>query len=528
LRDATGLVRSLTTFDSFALGIVGITPGVTMVLWFVYITFLYPGVDMILTAIGSIPIALMFGAAYFLLSISMPRSGGDFVYGSRIIHPLWGFLPNWMYMYGQVFCLGYLSATIGGGYLGPFLATLGSFYKSPALLEWASTVSGANGAFLLALAVIWLSLLVNIRGMRTYARAQAILLVVSMAGIVLTLLLLAMNDNRAFQAAFNSYASSYNTSYQGMIDMARSAGWKPQSPSLDQTSFALVYMAGTSLATVWPVFAAGEIRNPQKSMAYGTIGAILVCGAIFVAAAALFYNTVGDEFAKAFAFVAFSGTTTNPLPAAPYIQYLTSMLTDNPAVIFFLGFSYVAWIVIIMPAYYVIVSRSMFAWSFDRLIPTFFADINERLHAPINALFATALIGTFSAVLTLYTNLLGFAFNFTLVCVSSFVFTGVAAAAFPYSKRSRKIYEQAPPLVRKKIIGVPIVTILGVATALVFAWQTYLGLTTPALSGPVTPTSVTLWLAVYVLAAVIYFAAKAFHRRHGIDIDLAFREIPPE
>jgi amino acid transporter len=517
----------LTPFDAFALGVVGITPGVTIVLWYVYITFLYPGVDMVLTALGAIPISLIFGATYYLLSISMPRSGGDFVYGSRIIHPLWGFLPNWMYIYGQVFCLGFLAATIGGGYLGPTLSILGSFYKSSALLDWASAVSSPNGAFLVALAVIWLSLLINIRGVRAYATAQAIMLVIAMAGIVLTLMLLGISDNRAFQIAFNSYASSYNTSYQGIIDLARSAGWKPQPPSLDQTSFALVYMAGTSLATVWPVLAAGEIRAPQKSMVYGTIGAILTCGIIFVLGAALFYKTVGDEFAKAFAFVAFSGATTNPLPAAPYIQYLTSMLTDNAAIIFFLGFSYVVWIIIITPAYYMIISRSMFAWSFDRLIPTFFADVHERLHTPVKALCATALIGTVSAILTLYTTIMAFAFNFTLVCVSSFVFTGVAAAVFPYSKRARKIYELAPPLVRKKI-GLPIITILGGLTAIIFAWQTYLSVTSPALSGPVSPVSVGLIVMVYLVAVLIYFVARAYHKSHGVDIDLAFREIPPE
>jgi amino acid transporter len=528
LREATGLVRSLTAFDAYALGIVGITPGVTIVLWYVYITFLYPGADMVWTAIGSLPIGLVYAGGYYLMSISMPRSGGEYVWGSRIIHPLWGFLPNWMYMYAQVFCLGYLAATIGGGYLAPYLSILASFYNNPSLGNWASTVSSPNGAFALSLAVIWVSLLINIRGIRAYAAATAIMFVIAMAGVVLTFVLLATTNNQAFQAAFNHYAASYNTSYQGIIDLAESNGWKPQPPAFDQTSFALVYMAGTSLATAWPVLAAGEIRAPQKSMFWGTVGAVLTSGVIFVLGAVLFYNTVGDTFAKAFSFVAFSGSVTNPLPAAPYIQYLTSMVTQNSAIIFFLGFSYVVWIIIIMPAYYVIISRSMFAWSFDRLLPSLFANISDRLHAPINALCITALIGTFAAYLTVYTTILGFVFNITLAVVSSFVFVGIAAAVFPYSKKARKIYESAPAIVRTNIGGLPLITVLGVIIAAVFAWMTYLGLISPALSGPVNPASVTLWIGVYVTAIVLYFVAKAYHKRHGLDIDLAFQEIPPE
>ena len=35
-------------------------------------------------------------------------------------------------------------------------------------------------------------------------------------------------------------------------------------------------------------------------------------------------------------------------------------------------------------------------------------------------------------------------------------------------------------------------------------------------------------IGVYVVGLLIYFAAKAIQRRRGIDLDLLYREIPPE
>jgi amino acid transporter len=263
-------------------------------------------------------------------------------------------------------------------------------------------------------------------------------------------------------------------------------------------------------------------------MLYGTVVAIAVSSVILWATAVLFYNVVGETFSKAIAYVGNCGCTTYPLPVGPYIQYLSAILAGNPAIIFFLGFSFLVWSLILLPAFYVITTRSIFAWSFDRLIPTFMADINDRYHAPIKAILVVAIIASASAALALYTTVVGVAFNITLAAVSSFIFVGVAAAVFPYSKKARAIFDQSPPIVKKRIAGVPIITILGVIEAAIFAYITYLAATSPALSGPINGMSVGLIAVMYVVGIVIYFASKGYHKRRGLDIGLAFSVVPPE
>jgi len=528
VREATGLVKNLSSIDVLFLGIVGITPGVTMVLFYVYIPFLYPSVDMTTAVIGAIVVSLIFGATYYLLSASMPRTGGDYVYGSRIIHPLWGFLPSWAYACSNTLGTGFYASTVAGSYLAVMFASLGSFYNNSTLMNWSTIFSSVNGGFAVALIAIWISCLINVLGIRAYARAQAVMFYIAMAGILVLFVILAVNNNQTFQVAFNRFSAPYNTTYTGIIQQAEKSGWQPQPYSLAQTMLALPYIAGFSLATVWPVIPAGEAKRPQKSMFYGTVVAIAISGLIFLVAAILFYNVVGDNFAKAMGYISNCGCTTNPLPVGPYIQFLTSMLTNNPAVIFFLGFSFFIWSIILLPALVLISTRAMFAWSFDRLVPSLIADISDRFHAPVKSILLVGIIATVGAALSLYTTLVGYAFNLTLVVTSCFVFAGVAAAVFPYSKRARAIYNQAPPFVKKKLLGVPVVTIFGVLEFAIFSYLTYLDATSPALSGPINPYSLGVVLFIYVSAIVIYFAAKSFHKREGIDIGLAFQELPPE
>jgi len=113
----------------------------------------------------------------------------------------------------------------------------------------------------------------------------------------------------------------------------------------------------------------------------------------------------------------------------------------------------------------------------------------------------------------------------------SFSFAGVAAAAFPYSKKAMRIYDSptTPAFIKKKIAGVPLVSLIGALEAILFWYLACVDLVSPALSEPINPASLRLIVMMFVSAAVIYFGARIYHKRvDGIDIDMAFKELPSE
>ena len=90
-RKASGLVRGLSMTDAFAVGFMnqGLTPSI----WFA-ITFglgVFLGGNLIIAALISFVLAgIGFPIVWGVLGGSMPRSGGEYVYNSRIVHPLFG------------------------------------------------------------------------------------------------------------------------------------------------------------------------------------------------------------------------------------------------------------------------------------------------------------------------------------------------------------------------------------------------------------------------------------------------------
>src|SRR3979411_378669 len=93
-RNATGLVRELSAFDAFNLvfSAVLIPVGITQVMGFA--PQFWPHANMFVSFLIATPLVACFGLVYLYFTVLMPRSGGDYVWVSRTLHPLLGFVVN--------------------------------------------------------------------------------------------------------------------------------------------------------------------------------------------------------------------------------------------------------------------------------------------------------------------------------------------------------------------------------------------------------------------------------------------------
>src|SRR5437588_8594087 len=94
VRNATGLVRELNAFDAFNLvfSAVLIPVGITQVMGFT--PQFWPLANMPAAFAIATPLVLCFGLVYLYFTQLMPRSGGDYVWVSRTLHPSLGFIVN--------------------------------------------------------------------------------------------------------------------------------------------------------------------------------------------------------------------------------------------------------------------------------------------------------------------------------------------------------------------------------------------------------------------------------------------------
>ena len=103
-RASSGLVRQVRTTDVFFFGFT------TIALSYIVFTILswsaYPGASMELATIIAIVGALGIGGTYALFASMYPRSGGEYVFLSRTLHPLVGFALSFSFAFWQMFYLG--------------------------------------------------------------------------------------------------------------------------------------------------------------------------------------------------------------------------------------------------------------------------------------------------------------------------------------------------------------------------------------------------------------------------------------
>jgi type III secretory pathway component EscT len=112
----------------------------------------------------------------------------------------------------------------------------------------------------------------------------------------------------------------------------------------------------------------------------------------------------------------------------------------------------------------------------------------------------------------------------TFACGYVFVVICLAGALLPY--RAKDLYE-ASPGARYTLGGVPLLTVLGIlgtllgaVFVLMFMFYDVLGLTSSL--------AYTVVFGVLLVSAIWYFLARSAQKARGINVDFAFKEIPPE
>ena len=99
----------------------------------------------------------------------------------------------------------------------------------------------------------------------------------------------------------------------------------------------------------------------------------------------------------------------------------------------------------------------------------------------------------------------------------------IAVAVLPL----RKTLWADSPVKNWKLAGIPIITIVGIIGAYYNGYAVYLFSTSPSVGFAGTGAGWII-LGAAVVAFILYPIIRAYRKSQGIDIDLIFREVPPE
>ncbi|MDT7563653.1 MAG: basic amino acid/polyamine antiporter, family, partial [Pseudonocardiales bacterium] len=96
VRNSTGLVREVSLRDALAFNSLGMNVGVGLVFLLVQGIGFFPNGSAVLSVLlGTLATAFTATYVYAEFAAAIPRSGGDYVFVSRTLHPFLGWLLSW-------------------------------------------------------------------------------------------------------------------------------------------------------------------------------------------------------------------------------------------------------------------------------------------------------------------------------------------------------------------------------------------------------------------------------------------------
>src|SRR6266853_2517614 len=280
VRQASGLVRDVSMANALFFNIsafVGTSVGWAVVFYALYPEWQALGISAyayiaVLTGIACYFLGMIFAS----LTTAMPRSGGDYVFTSRIISPFWGWIESWTLVGSALTIIGF-----------EIIVATRNIQLTGILLGVAfpgSTFGGAQNWFQdntskIIVGIIILLVIAGISILKTRTFHKVV-----MGLTIFAIISVAINFIGAFTVDQNSTVNALpalGTSSKAIMDAATKAGFSLGSP--DFSILGLVGLAGLASVVLFQYigfqfssYIAGEVKgNVRRAVFIAVIGALL-------------------------------------------------------------------------------------------------------------------------------------------------------------------------------------------------------------------------------------------------------------
>ena len=528
LRRSTGLVREVSLIDALLMNSIGMNVGIGAVFLFLQAQSFFPAGSMIAAVvIGTVLMAFTLLWVYSEFSAAMPRSGGDYVFVSRALHPFLGWLMAWSQGIWLIFFWIGFNAWFALTFAIPVsLQAIGGVTGASVLNDIATTITQPVWVFVLGSLINVAFGALLIFGGQGYWRWQKFAFLFAGGSILISAILLIASGSHV-PAAWDVFVGKFGgLKFAEVIPAATAAGYTLPSASggFDLTA--------TLLMLPWVFFVVGyaqgsaqiggEVKQAPRNQYIAMVGGVLINGAVLAILVWLFTSAVGIDWMGALGAVPADKLG---MSVQPGFNFIVSLLTDSPILLAIIGIGFVMWAVNGTPLSELQATRYMLAWSLDRMVPSKLGDVSDKYHTPVKAIvFATITgeVALLALIVIPQASLLG-----ALVAqLLAFIVVSIAGVVFPY--RLPDVWRSAGG---RRVLGVPAVTLAGLGGVVVLGTMMVMFVFNQTLNGAF---GVTRDISLIVMSTVVglgilwYVGARMYNRSRGFDISLAYREIPPE
>lgn len=527
LRRASGLIKSASNTDVFIydIGLVSIGLGLGFILYFG--PSVYPGGNLFVATILAGLAMLCVGLGMITWTVTIPRSGGIYCFGTRSMWPPFAFTLSFVEASAWIFY-----GAFGAWYLtqlgfAPAITTIGIITGNSGIESFGANLAGPGGTFAVGTAALVIGAIILITGMRRFFLTQKVMFTIAVLGTLVFLATLLFTTQQDFIRNFNALmAGRLNVganAYDGVIAAASKAGWTNPGFDAQQTILLANWAFLPLIGAAFSISIGGEIKQVTRGQTIGILGAILWSVVVWIAAFVLVYRAMGSDFLGAVTYASVNGVKGAATPVAAYPTLLAALGSNSVILTILIAAGFIAWIWLWVPTQILYTTRAIMAWSLDRVFPDFFGQVSERTHTPIPAIALSTAAGITFLGLFSFTTFFQ-SVIFIEVAVVAWGLVLLAGVFFPFLRP--QMYEKSP-ISDIKVLGLPVMSLacgLGAIAAFLFFFDLFFD----NFAAGHTRNSLSVLIGWFVGGFVIFWIMKLVRLRQGVNVDLAFKEIPIE
>jgi amino acid transporter len=504
VREATGLTKNVSFLDAISMNVAWQTIGTTIPIIGFYTT-LFPtmaGVNLIYGTIIGFLFVIPHMIIYTLMQRRMPRTGGDYVWMSRQMGP---FLGSSIGLMGA--CLNFLafiaivvlSAVFAIGSVG---ITMG--YMNMLGLAVPGNVSGADPVSQCIIGSIIFTILIalNIFAPRLTSKLLTFLTVLGMVGLVVAIAALLGAGRQGIVGYINSLGIK-NTTYDSVAASYSGGSFDLNNTLMLMPYFFLFLFPWFNMSTI----AGSELKGKNALNWSVPISAISVF-LLTLASFGTLYYVAGFEFTNA--------ALASPVLVFDYgLNFWTlAMGVSTPALGWFLGIVWILWNFAVLIVTIMAIARYIFSLSFDRFLPSKLAYVSPRYGSPVVALILELVVAVpVVAATVFYYGPLSALADTAVAPMIFFAFVGLSAALYGIKKETGVIRTT--------------LAVAGILSALIFTYISYQFVALSSIYGGNT-LSYAYVVGSFIAGVIIYFASKYYLKSKGLDLDMVYKQLPPE
>ncbi len=536
VRESTGLVKNVSFLDSITLNLSNMSIGALLgviglsgLLPMVFAGQSVAGINLVDVSIIAFVITVPQIVIYTFISRRYPRAGGDYVFVSRNLGGPIGSVAAFVGYTAETtayLALIVLSTVFAIGTVGYFFNTSSQLFVG--LLTPSGAYPGAPAAplnqFLLGAAIFAILIGINVLKPKAGFKVVTATTIIGLVALLTAIVVLFGAGHAGVQnyingvtgnGLFTNSSAPAGTTFNNLVNGIKTGGppgstgfsWSPNLFLLPLMG-AFVYPWLNAAPAV-----AAEIKGRSALRWNVPISAVLAFVFLTGSLVAM-YATAGQAFTNA----AYSNPT---LVFGGFNFWTLAMgVSNNSLVATFIGLGWILANMGVLAYGIIVLSRYILAQSFDRFLPSRLSNVSSRFGSPILAHAVDLVVTILLIGLAAYfytTQGIGAGTNplFGGILASMLYFIVVGLAAVVHA-------------VKKEGGGARVILALaGVLNMVVFgfiSWEFLSNQSVWALNS----LTFTFLIGTFLVGALLYFGSYRYHKRRGIDISLAYKELPPD